>query len=57
MDSLGYRRVPTGLTPARLVPWFTLPYAAVSAARANRARIGNLPSYIYRRLRLAATGG
>ncbi len=53
MDKLGYARLPTGLAPGRVVPWVTLPYAVVSAARANRDRMGNLPAYVMRRLRLA----
>jgi hypothetical protein len=57
MQRLGYAREPTGLSPARLLPWITLPYAVLSAARANRDRIGNLPAYILRRLRLATGSG
>jgi hypothetical protein len=56
MDRLGYARAPTGPAPGRLVPWATLPFAVLAAARANRGRMGSLPSYILRRLRLA-TGG
>lgn len=57
MDQLGYTREKTGLAPSRLVPWVTLPFAVVSAARANRERIGSLPAYILRRLRLATGMG
>jgi hypothetical protein len=53
MDRLGYARAPTGAAPGRLLPWATLPFAAFAAARANRDRMGSLPDYIYRRLRLA----
>jgi hypothetical protein len=57
MDRLGYAREKTGLAPGRLVPWATLPFAVVSAARANRDRTGNLPAYILRRIRLATGAG
>jgi Sulfotransferase family len=57
MDRLGYPRAPTGLAPARLVPWLTLPYAVLAATRANRGRMGSLPGYILRRLRLATGSG
>ena len=57
MDRVGYRREPTGLAPTRMVPWVTLPYAVLSAARANKDRTGNLPAYILRRLRLATRAG
>lgn len=57
MERLGYPRDRSGFSPARLVPWVTLPYAVLAAARANRDRTGSLPAYILRRLRLAARAG
>ena len=57
MDRLGYPRAPTGLAPGRVVPWATLPFALLAAVRANRDRMGSLPAYILRRLRLATGGG
>ena len=57
MDELSYAREKTGLSLARIVPWITLPYAVISAARANKDRIGSLPAYILRRLRLATGMG
>lgn len=57
MARLGYPKASIGLAPARIVPWATLPFAVLAAARANRDRTGNLSAYILRRLKLATRAG
>ncbi len=39
---------------ARAWPWLTLPFAGLRAVMANRERIGNIPAYIWKRIRLAS---
>ena len=56
MNLLGYKCEMTKFSLSRTIPWITLPYAVISAARANKDRIGNVPRYILRRLQLSAFG-
>jgi hypothetical protein len=54
MNRMGYERDAVATPWLRLLwSWVTLPFAVVKAARLNRSRIGNLPSYVWRRLKLA----
>lgn len=58
LRDMGYERVTKRPMLGPLVAaWFTLPFAAIRAAKANRSRIGNLMSYVYVRLRLALLSG
>ena len=57
IDEAGYERESIRVSPALIIwSWLTLPLAVVRGLLANRTRIGNLPDYIWRRLRLAMIG-
>lgn len=54
MHKFGYAPLPTRLGPLDLpLAYAAAPLAAARAAFANRARIANLPSYVWRRVRAA----
>jgi hypothetical protein len=52
MQTAGYQIEPVGAWQFYgLCKWLSLPFAVLRAARANRNRLGSLPTYILRRLR------
>jgi hypothetical protein len=52
MQACGYKPDSVGSQPlGTFVNYLTLPWAVLRAVGANRSRIGNLPSYIWRRVR------
>ncbi|MGI9014865.1 MAG: sulfotransferase family protein [Phycisphaerales bacterium] len=56
MDSVNIAREPVSTPYLALIwKWLTLPFAMCRAVLANRKRIGNIPAYIWRRLKLAAS--
>ncbi|PWU25482.1 MAG: sulfotransferase, partial [Candidatus Rokuibacteriota bacterium] len=56
MDDLGYEREPlAGAFPSVAWGWLTLPIAAGRAGLANRGRMGRVPGYVWRRLRVAVS--
>jgi len=56
MERMGYERDAVATPWLRLLgSWVALPFAVIRAARLNRSRIGNLPSYVWRRFKLAVS--
>ena len=54
LNEAGYEQEPLRTPLAQIVwLWITLPFAGLRALFANQNRIGNIPAYIWRRLRLA----
>lgn len=58
MDDLGYGRVRVDARLHRVaLTWATLPVGFGRALVVNRSRMGNVPEYVWKRLRLAASRG
>lgn len=54
MNRMRYERDAVATPWLRLTAsWLALPFVVIRAARLNRSRIGHLPSYVWRRLKLA----